>query len=175
MFRPALIAAALAFSLTGCQTTYEQATQRLGQAALHFPDGSPAGTARLIAQGDRVDIAVSLTGLMEGQHGLHLHMTGRCTAPDFASAGGHLNPANRAHGHENPAGTHLGDLPNAIVNASGTANVSATLPGSRAEVLAEIFDGDGTAIVVHAGPDDYRTDPAGNSGGRIACGAFSAG
>jgi Cu-Zn family superoxide dismutase len=102
-----------------------------------------------------------------------LHVTGSCDGPDFTSAGAHLNPGNRQHGSENPAGTHLGDLPNAIIGSSGAGTVSAILPGTREEVLARIFDGDGTAIVVHAAPDDYRTDPSGNSGSRIACGVLT--
>ena len=104
---------------------------------------------------------------------MHLHTTGSCDTPEFASAGSHLNPGNRQHGSANPAGSHLGDLPNLTIGSGGTGTVSATLPGTRDQVLAQTFDGDGTAIVVHAGPDDYRTDPSGNSGGRIACGVLT--
>jgi Cu-Zn family superoxide dismutase len=79
----------------------------------------------------------------------------------------------KQHGTENPAGAHLGDLPNLVVGAAGTGTVSATLRGTRADVLKDIFDADGTAVVVHATADDYRTDPSGNSGGRIACGVLT--
>ncbi len=165
----------LAALLAGCQTMDERPSERLGQAVLHYSDGSPAGTARLIGTGDRVDISVTLAGAAPGEHGLHLHTTGDCWPPDFATAGGHLNPEGRQHGQENPDGAHLGDLPNAIVNHSGSATVSAALPGGRDAVLAHIFDADGTAIVLHDARDDYRTDPAGDSGRRIACGVFTPG
>ena len=111
--------------------------------------------------------------MSQGTHGLHLHMVGRCDPPGFETAGGHLNPGMRQHGTENPAGAHFGDLPNLIVGGAGAATVTAALQGTRAEVLAQIFDADGTAVVVHAGPDDYRTDPSGNSGSRIACGVLT--
>ena len=114
-----------------------------------------------------------MVGLSPGAHGVHLHTTGSCTAPDFASAGAHLNPGGHQHGTSNPAGPHLGDLPNITVGSAGTGTVSATLSGTREDVLARLFDADGTAVVVHANADDYRTDPSGNSGGRIACGVLT--
>ena len=79
----------------------------------------------------------------------------------------------KEHGSLNPQGAHLGDLPNAEVSAAGVGTVSETLRGSRATVLSQIFDSDGTALVVHEGADDYRTDPAGDAGSRVACGVFS--
>ena len=132
-----------------------------------------AGTAQLLASGAQVNISVAAIGVSPGAHGVHLHMTGSCEAPDFTSAGGHLNPDGRQHGHENPAGAHLGDLPNLTTGNAGAGTVSATLRGSREEVLARLFDADGTAVVVHASADDYRTDPSGNSGARIACGVLT--
>ena len=90
-------------------------------------------------------------------------------------SGGHLNPAARQHGVHNPAGSHFGDLPNLVISGSGTGALTVDLPGTRAEVEAALFDGDGTAIVVHGGPDDYKTDPSGNSGPRIACGVLTRG
>ena len=100
-------------------------------------------------------------------------MVGACEAPGFESAGGHLNPEMRQHGMQNPAGPHLGDLPNVTTDRAGVGAVSAALPGTRDAVLSRLFDADGTAIVVHASADDYRTDPSGNSGSRIACGVLS--
>jgi Cu-Zn family superoxide dismutase len=160
-------------ALAGCQTVEEPPTARLGQATLRLASGLPAGTAQLLSSGSQVTLSIVAAGLAEGAHGVHLHMVGACNAPDFASAGGHLNPAGRQHGSENPAGPHLGDLPNIVVGGAGAGTVSATLPGTREEVLAHLFDADGTAVVVHAGADDYRTDPSGNSGGRIACGMLT--
>jgi superoxide dismutase, Cu-Zn family len=162
-----------AAAVSGCQTVDEAPSQRLGQATLRLANGLPAGTAQLLATGTGVDVAIALVGISPGPHGVHLHMVGSCEAPDFTSAGGHLNPGNRQHGTGNPAGAHLGDLPNATVGNTGAGAVSATLSGSRETVLAQLFDADGTAIVVHANADDYRTDPSGNSGGRIACGVLT--
>lgn len=173
MTRAFALTVPFALALAGCQTVDEAPSERLAQATLRLANGLPGGTAQLLSAGARVNISVALTGISPGVHAVHLHTTGSCEAPDFTSAGSHLNPANRQHGQDNPAGAHLGDLPNATIADSGTGTVSATLQGVRHEVLAQIFDADGTAIVVHASADDYRTDPTGNAGGRIACGVLS--
>lgn len=144
----------------------------LGTATLSRADGTPIGTAELTGSGDAVTISVVLSGLEEGVRAVHLHTAGTCDAPDFESAGPHLNPNMQEHGVLNPAGPHLGDLPNAMIDADGDGTVTATLLGTRDEVLAAIFDDDGTAIIVHEGEDDYVTDPTGNAGGRVACGVF---
>jgi Cu-Zn family superoxide dismutase len=167
-----LIALPLA-ALAACETIDEVPTERVGQATLRLANGTPAGTAQLLAGATGVTLSVAAAGLPQGTHGMHLHMVGRCDAPEFATAGGHLNPGMKQHGTENPAGAHLGDLPNLIAGGAGAATVTAVLRGTRAEVLAQVFDADGTAVVVHAGPDDYRTDPSGNSGSRIACGVLT--
>jgi Cu-Zn family superoxide dismutase len=163
----------LLFAVAGCKTVDEQPTQRLGQATLQLSDGRPGGTAQLLASGTEVNISITAAGIAPGVHGVHLHTVGSCDGSDFASAGAHLNPAAKQHGAENPAGLHLGDLPNVTVGETGRGTVSATLPGLRDEVLSRLFDADGTAIVVHASADDYRTDPSGNSGNRIACGVLT--
>jgi Cu-Zn family superoxide dismutase len=163
----------LGLALAGCATLEQLPTERVGSATLRLASGQPAGTAQLLGIGSTLNISIALAGLTPGTHGVHLHATGSCEAPDFQSAGGHLNPDSRAHGSENPQGAHLGDLPNVMIGANGAGTVSATLHGTRAEALAAIFDADGTAVVVHAGADDYRTDPSGNSGGRVACGVFT--
>ncbi len=167
--------AALPFviALSACQSVGDIPTGHLGQATLRHSNGLPAGTAQLFAKGDRVEIAIALTGIPAGVHAVHLHTTGKCDAPDFTTAGGHLNPHSRQHGSENPAGPHVGDLPNMTIGTNGAGTTTATLSGTRDEVLAQLFDTDGTALVVHAGPDDYKTDPAGNAGGRIACGVVT--
>ena len=164
---------AIAVALVGCQTTASTSSESLGTATLHLADGTPAGTAQLSGSGTGITISIALTGLPVGTHGVHLHMVGKCDGPDFTSAGGHLNPEGHQHGTENPAGAHLGDLPNVTIGADGTGTVSATLHGSRDADLPAIFDADGTAVVVHAMADDYRTDPSGNSGARIACGVLT--
>ncbi|MCB5425237.1 superoxide dismutase family protein [Altererythrobacter sp. CC-YST694] len=172
---------ALIATLAACQSTSDSrpasATKPLapmGAATLLLADGTPAGKAQLFASGDQMSVEISLQGISPGVHAVHLHTTGSCEAPAFTSAGGHLNPGMRQHGMNNPQGAHLGDLPNATIAADGTGSISAVLRGTKDEVLADIYDADGTAIVVHAGPDDNVSDPAGNAGGRIACGVVKA-
>jgi Cu-Zn family superoxide dismutase len=163
----------LTLALTACETVDEAPPQRLGQATLRLASGLPGGTVQLLSSGTEINISIAVLGLSPGAHGVHLHTTGACDAPEFASAGAHLDPSGRQHGTSNPAGPHFGDLPNVVVGNAGAGTVSATLPGSRETVLAQLFDADGTAVVVHANADDYRTDPSGNSGGRIACGVLT--
>lgn len=141
-------------------------------ASLRTVTGADAGraTAHEVAGGLRFTLDVK--GLPAGTHGAHVHMTGTCTPPDFASAGGHWNPTGMKHGSMNPAGPHEGDLPNLIVGTDGRGTLGITIPGAT---MAGLLDADGSAIVVHAAADDLMTDPSGNSGGRIACGVFAAG
>lgn len=163
-------------ALMACTTVAEAPKDvELGSAAISLADGSAAGTAKLIGSDDHLSLVINVAGVSTGPHGVHLHTTGLCDAPQFTTAGGHLNPGAKHHGADNPMGSHLGDLPNIEVGADGTGSLTYALHGDRAAVLADIFDSDGTAIVVHAGPDDYKTDPAGNSGSRIACGVFKRG
>ncbi len=144
-------------------------------ASLKAADGSARGTASVVRSGDGLELKIAVEGLPAGLHGAHLHTVGRCEAPDFATAGGHLNPHGRMHGSDNPQGKHLGDLPNVAVGADGKGSLTVPLAGPAAELEAQLFDADGTAVVIHAAADDYRTDPTGNSGGRIACGVVSRG
>jgi Cu-Zn family superoxide dismutase len=123
---------------------------------------------------DSVRLVVESTALPAGTHGTHLHTTGRCDAPQFTTAGPHLNPAGRQHGVRNPRGAHLGDLPNLTVGANGRGRLVAFVRGSLSAGAAPLFDADGTALVVHATADDEVTDPSGNSGARVACGILAA-
>ncbi len=168
---PAAMATALV--LVGCTTIDELPTERVGATTLQFSDGRPAGTVQLFSNGQTVTVAVAATGMSPGEHGFHLHTTGRCTAPDFTSAGGHLNPGDNSHGSLSPGGMHLGDMPNLTIGSNRSGAAETQLTGNADAVLDDIFDEDGTAVVVHAGPDDYRTDPAGDAGARIACGVLS--
>jgi superoxide dismutase, Cu-Zn family len=156
--------------LGACATAGQLPTSRLASAALKQANGLPAGTAQLLSNGETVTLSLALVGLSKGEHGVHLHAAGACEAPGFTSAGGHLNPGGKQHGTSNPAGHHLGDLPNVTIGGSGAGTLSIDLPGTPEALMAELFDADGSAIVVHAGPDDYVSDPSGNSGSRIACG-----
>ena len=163
---------AIALALSGCTSIGQIPATTLASGTLRSASGSPAGTVALIAAGDQVTVNIAVIGLPRGTHGLHLHMIGRCDAPGFTSAGGHLNPHGRQHGTANPAGSHLGDLPNLVTDSYGAGTVTAKLRDGRAAVEAALFDADGTAIVVHADPDDNLTDPSGNSGIRIGLVVF---
>lgn len=139
-------------------------------AALVTANGTDAGYARFTAWNGKKTLIVSLHGIAPGDHGLHLHTTGSCTGTNFSGAGGHLNPTGHQHGSLNPAGSHLGDLPNVTADASGKVYAELPITVDDKTLVQAIFDADGTAIVVHASADDYKTDPSGNSGARIACG-----
>lgn len=159
-------------TLAGCSTVADLPAERLGSATLSLANGVPAGTAQLWAHGDQVSLSLVLTGVAAGEHGVHLHMVGECRQPGFTSAGGHLNPLAKHHGAMADGGSHFGDLPNITIGTNGTGTVTADLNATRAQAMQWIFDADGTAVVVHAAADDYKTDPSGNSGARIACGVI---
>ncbi len=147
----------------------------LASATLTAADGSARGKAWVAENAGHWELKVEVVGLPAGSHGAHLHTVGKCDAPDFTTAGGHLNPMGKMHGSDNPQGPHLGDLPNVMVGADGKGMLTVALTGTAAELTPALFDADGTAVVIHATADDYRTDPSGNSGGRIACGVLTKG
>jgi Cu-Zn family superoxide dismutase len=136
--------------------------------------GRNVGTVTAVQEGNVVRMRVAATGMPAGVHGAHLHAVGRCDAPEFTTAGGHLNPTGRQHGMRNPNGPHLGDLPNLTVRADGTGTLEATVPAALTPGQPPLFDADGTAFVIHASADDMVTDPSGNSGARIACAVIAA-
>jgi Cu-Zn family superoxide dismutase len=169
-----LVLASSAAVLCGCVSVHAPSRSAVASAAIVRGDGSPAGEARLFAAGSGMILQVDVHDLSQGVHGLHLHESGRCDGPDFTSAKGHWNPTSHQHGSANPAGPHAGDMPNLKVGANGRGRLRAALnPEASAAVLDGIFDDDGTAVVIHAGSDDFRTDPSGQSGARIACGVLA--
>ncbi len=155
----------------GMETGTPVAGGQTATAMLKTSTGVDAGRATASEVAGGVRFTLDAKGLPAGTHGAHIHMVGACDAPDFTTAGGHWNPTGMKHGSMNPQGPHEGDLPNLIVGTDGRGTVGITIPGAT---LAGLLDTDGSAFVVHAGPDDLMTDPSGNSGGRIACGVFSA-
>lgn len=161
--------------LAGCTPGEEVATGTpvaggaTATAMLRTAAGADAGRATATEVEGGVRFTIDASTLPPGTHGAHVHLAGRCDAPDFASAGGHWNPTSAKHGTMNPQGPHLGDLPNLVIGSDGRGTIGATIPGAT---MAGLLDADGASMMVHAGPDDMRSDPAGNSGGRIACGVF---
>lgn len=143
-----------------------------GSATIRDAAGRSLGTLSLTEGMQGVTVSGRLVGLPPGPHAIHIHGTGRCEPP-FASAGAHWNPASRQHGTQNPQGPHFGDLLNLAVATDSTVAVRATTPGGTLGGSNGLFDTDSAAVVVHAQLDDYRTDPAGNAGDRIACGVVS--
>lgn len=143
------------------------------RAALKNAQGKQIGTATFKPVDAGVQVQVQVAGLAPGKHGIHVHAVGKCEPPDFKSAGPHFNPTGRKHGVLNPEGAHVGDLANLEVGQDGKAKGAFTARGaSLGPGEGSLFGPDGTALVIHADPDDERTDPAGNSGARIACGVI---
>ena len=168
---------ALATAASACTVSVNSGNRtppaRALTAELRDAQGTAIGTATLTQEQGFVRLVAEVRGLTPGQHGIHVHARGACTPPDFASAGGHFNPAAHQHGMGNPAGPHAGDFPNLEAGADGRARYDAvsqhlTLVGAGA-VMA-----DSAAVVIHAQRDDQVTDPSGNAGARIACGILTA-
>jgi Cu-Zn family superoxide dismutase len=153
-----------------------QASAQTATASFINAQGAKIGTAVLTDDPAGVRIALDLSKLPPGPHGFHIHAVGKCTPPEFTSAGGHFNPLHRKHGTKNPEGPHAGDLPNVVVGSDGTLKTSVLARevslGASTSALS-LFPPSGTALVIHASPDDEKTDPAGNAGARIACGVIT--
>jgi len=156
-------------SLTACQTT-EHGSGQKASATLESRSGSNAkGTVNLTWKGHDVLVTGNFSGLKpNAEQGFHVHEKGDCSAPDATSAGGHFNPDAKAHGIPASGSHHAGDMPNIKSDANGNAAYSATISGFAVNsgptgIL-------GKSVVVHRDPDDYKSQPAGNSGPRIACG-----
>ncbi len=167
-----LLAAGAALLLAGCATTGPAASpDRIASATLEARSGSSVtGVVTFTTRGDRLFVDVRVSGLTPGEHGFHVHEVGDCSAADASSAKGHFNPAGKPHGHHDGVERHAGDMPNLVADRSGTANLAVELSqlslGNDANSIA------GRSVVIHADPDDYRSQPAGNSGRRVACGVI---
>jgi Cu-Zn family superoxide dismutase len=168
-FRNFLLLPALLCATAG----FGQGAPKSAHADIVNAHGQKIGTAKILAAPKGVKIEVNVSQLPPGTHGIHIHTVGKCEGPDFTTAGAHLNPYTKKHGKDNPEGPHGGDLLNIEVKADGTAK--ATLLDTMVTLgdgPNSVFHEGGTAIVIHAKEDDYKTDPAGNSGARIACGVI---
>jgi Cu-Zn family superoxide dismutase len=129
------------------------------------------GVVHFTQSGDKVKVEAMLEGLKPGPHGFHIHENGDCSAADFASAGGHFNPAKHEHGAPDAAASHEGDMGNIIADKKGKAKFSMEFPNMKLGGDGAIV---GKALIVHEKPDDLKTQPTGNAGGRIACGVIEA-
>lgn len=133
--------------------------------------GESMGSAKISSLASGVRIVVEARGLSPGEHAIHFHEKGNCTGPKFESAGGHFAPTKNAHGFDHKDGHHAGDMPNLIAAADGT--VKAELINTAVKLgkgANSLLKKDGTALVIHGGADDYKSQPAGNAGDRVACG-----
>lgn len=174
MIRPAISSIAVAMIAFSAVAAPAQPTRAV-ETSLRNSRGQMVGSAIATRQGNALRVTLTVRGVAPGIYAAHLHQTGRCDAPGFASAGPHWNPTERQHGRLNPQGPHLGDLPNLEVRANGTGRIDfdVPVPAGSAAGANPLADADGTALVIHAAADDERTDPSGNSGDRIACGVLA--
>jgi Cu-Zn family superoxide dismutase len=150
---------------------FGQAAPQHAHADLLNAQGQKIGTAMLTPASGGVQIELTVSQLPPGTHAFHIHGAGKCDPPDFKSAGPHFNPYGKQHGKDNPNGAHAGDLANFDADASGNATVS-TLAASvtLGDGPNSLFHEGGSALVIHEKADDYKTDPTGNAGNRLACG-----
>lgn len=139
-------------------------------AVLKDADGKEVGKVTLLAVPTGVLLDAELTALPPGDHAFHIHAVGKCEAPDFKSAGGHFNPEEDKHGLMSRSGPHAGDMPNIHVPESGKLRIEVL--NQMVHLDQGLLDDDGSAIDIHEGTDDYKTDPAGDAGNRIACGVI---
>jgi Cu-Zn family superoxide dismutase len=145
----------------------------MAKATLHNSQGELVGIATLAESANGVRIVAHVQNLPPGYHGLHIHEVGKCEPPAFKSAGEHFDPTKAEHGLADPKGPHAGDLPNLLVAPDGTGVIVTETPLLTLRAgQNSLFQTAGTALVIHAQPDDHRTDPSGGSGDRLACGVI---
>lgn len=172
----ALTLAVCALCLSSCTTTPTAPAAAAGPSAnavVRPASGSQVhGSVKFTQVGNRVKVEGEIAGLNPGRHGFHVHDKGDCSSPDAASAGAHFNPGGKKHGGADGAERHAGDLGNLTPNEYGKATISVTVDGISVGTGPNGVVG--KSVIVHADPDDLKTDPGGNSGDRIGCGAIQA-
>jgi Cu-Zn family superoxide dismutase len=150
---------------------FGQTEAPMAQAELQNSQGETVGLATLTEGSNGVMIVAHVYKMEPGFHGFHIHETGKCTPPDFESAGDHFNPFAARHGLHNPEGRHAGDMPNLLVGPDGTGVIVAYAPlATLGEGKQSLLQPEGTALVIHEKSDDLKTDPSGHAGDRVACG-----
>jgi superoxide dismutase, Cu-Zn family len=173
-FLPILILPLIA-SCSTLKTADSKAVSEVITADLARADGSWAGVVTISKRSDGIFLSLAADAPMAGTFGMHLHAVGKCQGPEFTSAGAHWNPGMKQHGRDNPMGTHGGDLPNVVAGPDKKLTLEYKLPDIILEGEGGLLDTDGASLVIHEKADDYLTDPSGNSGKRIICGAFKSG
>lgn len=173
--RAAVVMGALA--LAGCAGTGKTpATPDLpvpdAYAQLYDVRGADRGRVDIFRDDGGLRLELVARGFGAGTYGMHVHAVGRCDAPDFTTAGPHWNPTGAQHGRDNPMGAHHGDLPNLTIEPGMIGRATLRIVGTRLNGEGGLIDADGAAFIIHAGPDDMRSDPAGNSGARVVCGVI---
>lgn len=167
------IAAVLAVSVGGCAGIGQPTAPATATAEMKSSAGAVVGVARLSQIGSGVRVVLDVRALPPGAKGVHIHTAGTCDPPEFTSAGAHFNPDGKKHGLQNADGPHAGDLPNITVAADGSGRLeSMNERVSLGDGPNSLLRPEGTALVIHSAPDDFKTDPTGNSGARIACGVI---
>ena len=144
-------------------------------ATMQGANGEDMGKVELTQSAEGVLLEADLKNIPDSVHAIHIHETGRCEAPDFESAGGHFDPENVSHGYLHGKDSHAGDMPNFEGDSAGTVHVAIMNPDVTLEAGKpnSLIGGSGAAIVVHAGADDYKSQPSGDAGKRIACGVIT--
>ncbi|HET8711727.1 MAG TPA: superoxide dismutase family protein [Spongiibacteraceae bacterium] len=167
--RKTLMASCVVLAMAGCAALQHEPS---AQAKLAPTQGNTAnGTVTFTQHGDKVLLDAEIAGLTPGLHGFHIHEKGDCSAPDGTSAGGHFNPTHQPHGEPSGIAHHVGDLPMLYADADGRAKLHVELDSVALQGEQSIV---GRAVIIHQKPDDFVTQPTGNSGARVACGVIMA-
>ena len=167
---PVLAALALAGAVAAGCASMSAGTRPSAVADLAPTKGNVAkGTVTFTQRSDRLRVVADVSGLTPGGHGFHVHEKGDCSSDDATSAGGHFNPTGKPHGDPSAADHHAGDMPMLVADASGNARLEIDVDPATVGGANDVV---GKGVIVHKDPDDFKTQPTGNSGARVACGVI---